>query len=113
LKKELKDYEEDLEELAFVKALSGRQDLTESKGARRLFSKVNRMLGKTEHLVETLQDKQRKLTERLQDTEAGVTEEEKEKDQKNLVSVHELIEAVNQLQAAPDTSKVEHIASVK
>ena len=40
------DYEEDLQELSEIKTKAQRLDLAESKGATRLFNKVNRMLGK-------------------------------------------------------------------
>ncbi len=44
IKKELEDYEEDVEELDEIKNLVARMDLQESPAAKRLFSRVNRML---------------------------------------------------------------------
>ena len=103
LKKELQDYEDDLEELKFVKAASGRSDLQESKGAKRLFGMVNRMLGKVDKLVHDLEEKERKIVAKI---------EEGQEKEENLVSVHELIEAVQKLQKTSDQSKVDQIADV-
>ncbi len=110
LKKELQDYEEDLEDLKWMKAEAGRFDLHESKGAKRLFSRVNKMLGRMDGLVDSLQKKEKAITQKLHDEHTS--EEEKAKVEKNLVTVHELIFAVSKLQDAPDSAKVEHIAAV-
>merc|ERR1712141_931345 len=50
LKKELEDYKEDVEDLQAVQQIVDRSGLKESKGARLLFSKVNKMLNKVDRL---------------------------------------------------------------
>ena len=44
IKKELEEYKEDVENLQAVKEIVQRSGLKESKGAQRLFAKVNKML---------------------------------------------------------------------
>ncbi len=110
LKKELQDYEEDLEEFTFVKAEAGRFDLQERKGARRLFRMVNQVLSRVDPLVKGLQQKEKRIAEQLKEGE--MSDADKEKDEAQRVTVHELIEAVQKLQKTPDSSKVEHIAQV-
>lgn len=109
LKRELADYEEDLEELAYMKAVSSRPDIHETPGARRLFGKVNAMLGKVDSLVSSLQEKERELEAQLKE---DLSDDEKSTDAHSLVTVQELIDAVQRLQGSSDTSKVEQIAEV-
>ena len=108
LKVELQDYEEDLQELTEIKTKAKRMDLAESKGATRLFSKVNRMLGKVDVLVDNLRDQEKALEESLRERESAAADE----DEAKLVTVHELVEAVERLQKTPDESKLEQITEV-
>ena len=107
LKKELQDYEEDLQELTEIKTRAKRLDLAESKGATRLFNKVNRMLGKLDRRVDGLREQEKVLEESVREQE-GVADE----DEGKLVTVHELVEAVTRLQKTPDESKLEQITEV-
>lgn len=111
LKKELVDYEEDLKDLDVLK-VSKKQasSLNESKGAKRLFQKVNQMLGKVDTLVASLEQKEKEITEMK--AMEGRTEEELSRDDENLVTVQELIDAVRKLQRSPDSSKLEQISEV-
>ena len=108
LKKELQDYEEDLQELTEIKTKAKRLDLAESKGATRLFSKVNRMLGKVDRLVDNLREQGKALEESMREKESAAADE----DEAKLVTVHELVEAVERLQKTPDDSKLEQITEV-
>lgn len=110
LKKELQDYEEDLVELKFIKAEAGRFDLKESKGAKRLFTKVNKMLGKVDHLVTNLEKEKEIIAEKI--NMADQSKEEIVQEQEKLVTIHELIDAVQRMQKTPDSSKVEKISEV-
>ena len=105
LKKELQDYEEDLQELTEIKTRAKRLDLAESKGATRLFSKVNRMLGKLDRRVDSLREQGKALEEIMREKESAEADE----DEAKLVTVHELVEAVERLQKTPDDSKLEQI----
>ena len=110
LKREMEDYEEDLKDLDELKHSAKAFNLTETKGAKRLFTKVNQMLSKVDTLVDTLEDKEKKIAE-MKATE-GRSEEEISRDDENLVTVQELIDAVRKLQSTPDSSKLERIAEV-
>ena len=111
LKRELEDYEEDLKDLDQLKSSVKTFNLAETKGAKRLFNKVNQMLSKVDNLVDTLEEKEKKIGE-LKALE-GRSEEEMSRDDENLVTVQELIDAVRKLQSTPDSSKLERIAEVR
>ena len=108
LKRELLDYEEDVEELKFIKADAGRFDLQESKGARRLFAKVNHMLDNVDALVGSLEAEGKAIEETMKEEDGGGQPKEEEK----IVTINELIDAVQKLQETPDSSRVEQIAKV-
>ena len=55
LQQELLDYEEDLDELKQLAAKSGRKHLNQSKGAARLFTRVNKMLNNLNSVVGRLE----------------------------------------------------------
>jgi LETM1 and EF-hand domain-containing protein 1 len=109
LKKELQDYEEDLQELSDIKEQVARSDLNETKGAARLFSKVNKMLNKVDRLVDNLKGQEKALEDSMKEKESSTDEDEQQK----LITIHELVEAVTRLQEMPDDSKLEQIAAVR
>ena len=104
IKKELEDYKEDLEDLQTVRQIVDRSGLKESKGAQRLFSKVNKMLRKVDSLAV-------KTKEKKTDAASEVSEDDLDLDA-NLVTVNELIKAVQTSGAKLDTSKVEAMVEV-
>ena len=110
LKRELEDYEEDLKDLDEFKESVKAFNLTETKGAKRLYAKVNQMLSKVDTLVYTLEEKEKKIAEMI--ATEGRSEEEISRDDENLVTVQELIDSVRKLQSTPDSSKLERIAEV-
>ena len=55
LRQELLDYEEDLGELKEIAEKSGRRHLNQSKGAARLFTRVNKMLSNLNNVVGKLE----------------------------------------------------------
>lgn len=124
LKKELQDYEEDIEELKFIKAEANRFDLQESKGARRLFSRVNKILSNVDRLVDNLEmeknaEKEQAITmdeakDRFkgQIQSKGQQRQDQEGKDDSLVTIQELIDAVQKLKATTDSTKVEKIAMV-
>eukprot|EP00094_Tigriopus_californicus_P013002 TCALIF_12572-PA protein Name:"Similar to LETM1 LETM1 and EF-hand domain-containing protein 1, mitochondrial (Gallus gallus)" AED:0.08 eAED:0.08 QI:0/0/0/0.5/1/1/4/0/871 len=124
LKKELQDYEEDIEELKFIKAEANRFDLQESKGAKRLFSRVNKILSNVDRLVDNLEmeknaQKEQAITideakEQFKDQvqSKGKQRQDNEGKDDSLVTIQELIDAVQKLKATTDSTKVEKIAMV-
>jgi len=110
LRQELVDYAEDVGEMDEVAKNSGRKGLKQSKGAVRLFKKVNNMLVKANTVVAKLKSREQKLTENidiLQD--AG---EKTEACEGHLVTVQDLLGAVRGLQEIPDSSRLERISEV-
>ena len=99
IKKELEDYKEDVEDLSKVREIVDRSGLKESKGAQRLFSKINKMLHKVDKQVEIRQEK-----------EIAEKADEDLEDRDNLVTINELIKAVQQ--SGLDSSKVESVVEV-
>ena len=71
---------------------------------------VNKMLNRVDLLVASLETKEKEI-EAIKSV-IGRTEEEKERDDENLVTVQELIDAVTKLQGTPDESKLEQISEV-
>ena len=68
------------------------------------------MLNRVDLLVASLETKEKEI-EAIKSV-IGRTEEEKERDDENLVTVQELIDAVTKLQGTPDESKLEQISEV-
>lgn len=103
IKKELADYQEDVEDLQAVRHIVDRSGLKESKGAQRLFSKVNKMMSKVDKLA--------KKKEKIDETKT-IPEDELESDD-NLVTINELIKAVQTSGTNIDNSKVEAMIEVR
>lgn len=110
LKQELTDYEEDLGELNEQAELTGRKDLRQSKGAARLFSRVNNMLNSINSVVEKLEDKEKDLAHQID--ELGEVGAATGKHEGHLVTVQELLQAVRGIQDVPDSSRLERIGEV-
>jgi len=110
LQQELLDYEEDLDELKQLAEKSGRKHLNQSKGAARLFSRVNKMLNNLNSVVGRLEDREKSLESQIgRLEEAGVSATDREG---HLVTVQELLLAVKGLKDIPDTSRLERIGEV-
>jgi len=110
LKQELVDYEEDLGELNEQAALSGRRDLKQSKGAARLFSRVNKMLNSINDVVGKLESREKEVKSQIDVLEeAGVATGDQEG---HLVTVQDLLQAVRGIQEVPDSSRLERIGEV-
>ncbi|CAL8082001.1 unnamed protein product [Orchesella dallaii] len=95
LKEEMSDYKEDVEKLEQVAEQDFKIKVRESKGARRLFNKLNNMVSKLEKRVETVD-----------------VEETKTQFQKQLVATEELMSAVRLLKDVQDPDKLARITSV-
>ena len=109
-KKELEEYNEDVRELDEVKNLVSRLDLRESMAAKLLFGRVNKMLRRTDKLVEKLQIRKDRIHEELQAMEL---KDQQDEHKEQIVTIQEIIEAVNKLQKSPNQAKVDQIAQVK
>ncbi|CAL4090637.1 unnamed protein product, partial [Meganyctiphanes norvegica] len=108
LKAELASYKEHTMDFkqALVDANMDRKEIRESKAARRLFHKVNKMIGRMDPLLTALSKEKDSLQKMV---DAG---DAKQKQKADLVSVEELITHMSHVSKAPDISKVEMIRSV-
>ena len=87
--------------------------MAETKGAKRLFNRVNKILNRVDLLVTSLESKEREIIYEMNSLKEKRSEEELERDAENLVTVQELIDAVTKLQLTPDSSRLEQIAEVR
>merc|ERR550519_1313390 len=106
IKQELVDYEEDLSDLKDVAESAGRKQLHQTKGAARLFKKVNRIMGRMDTVVAKLKTRESKLTENIDILQKSEAHEG------HLVTVQDLLGAVQGLQKVPDSSRLERISEV-
>ncbi|XP_071515610.1 mitochondrial proton/calcium exchanger protein isoform X2 [Panulirus ornatus] len=107
LKSELADYQEDIEDFKKAVIEAGlNKELRESKAARRLFIRVNKMMSKMEPFLQSL-DKEQAYRRKIVD--AG---EAKAQDKAELVNLEELNRHLSYIYHAPDTSKVSVISSI-
>lgn len=107
LKQEMVDYEEDLEEMKEVSETTGRKNLKQTKGAARLFTRMNKMLGRADAVVKKLAEREKKLLDSL-----GKVGESSEDQEEHLVTVQDLLGAVRGLQKVPDSRMLERISEV-
>lgn len=115
LKEEMAEYQEDIEELNEIKAAAkGQKDIEcikVSKGATRLFNKVNKMICKMDAVLTQLEsEKQIKESQKadIVDKEACTPSETAEE----LVKIDELISAIKKIQNVPDQHRLQRIAEI-
>merc|ERR1711862_180693 len=109
IKKELEEYNEDVRELDEVKNLVSRLDLREFMAAKLLFGRVNKMLRRTDALVAKLEKRKDRMHEELKAMEL---EDQQDEHKEQIVTIQEIIEAVNKLQKSHNQDKVDQIAQV-
>merc|ERR1719320_1710285 len=107
IKQELVDYEEDLGELKDVAESSGRKQMKQTKGAARLYESLHRSQKILDTVVAKLKSRETKLTENL-----DKMLHKSEAHEGHLVTVQDLLGAVQGLQKVPDSSRLERISEV-
>lgn len=105
LKAEMADYKEDVEDLAKAVADTPKPEIIESVAAKRLYKSVDRMIGRMDKVLNTLEKKEAQLKK---DLEAGPSDKKKEE----LLKIDDIIAAVKKIKDVPDQSRVEKIATV-
>ncbi|CAK9799986.1 Mitochondrial proton/calcium exchanger protein [Anthophora plagiata] len=115
LKEEMAEYQEDIKELYEIKAAAkGQKDIESikvSKGATRLFNKVNKMINKMDAVLTQLEtEKQMKKVDVVDkgDTTTPTTAKAVEE----LVKIDELILAIKKIQNVPDENRLQRIAEI-
>ncbi|EFN76874.1 LETM1 and EF-hand domain-containing protein anon-60Da, mitochondrial [Harpegnathos saltator] len=112
LKEEMAEYQEDIKELNQIKAeAKGQIDIDNikvSKGAMRLFNKVNKMISKMDAVL--LEQSEKKMKQRMESL--GPDEVKDAKNVEELVKIDELIAAIKQIQNVPDEHRLKRIAEI-
>lgn len=114
LKEEMAEYQEDIQELYQMKeeakGVLEMDKIKVSKGAKRLFKKVNKMIGKMDAVLEELEVSEKKMKKEFSDLP-----EEKRPDSKvaaELVKIDELMSAIRQIQNFSDDHRFTRIAEI-
>ncbi|XP_020293379.1 LETM1 domain-containing protein LETM2, mitochondrial [Pseudomyrmex gracilis] len=114
LKEEMAEYQEDIKELYQIKAeAKGQADIENirvSKGAKRLFNKVNKMISKMDAVLLELEQSEKKVKERIE--LLGPDEKRDAKDVEELVKIDELVAAIKQIQNVPDDHRLKRITEI-
>ncbi|XP_012229350.1 mitochondrial proton/calcium exchanger protein [Linepithema humile] len=114
LKEEMAEYQEDIKELYQIKAeAKGQADIENikiSKGAKRLFNKVNKMISKMDAVLLELEQSEKKVKQRMKSL--GPDEKQDSKDVEELVKIDELVAAIKQIQNVPDEYRLKRIAEI-
>lgn len=114
LKEEMAEYQEDIKELYEIKAAAkGQEDIENikvSKGATRLFKKVNKMINKMDAVLTQLESE--KQMKELQKNTVGEEEITASKTAEELVKIDELISVIKKIQNVPDQHRLQRIAEI-
>ncbi|XP_031827296.1 leucine zipper and EF-hand containing transmembrane protein 1 [Nomia melanderi] len=113
LKEEMADYQEDIKELHEIKAAArgqeGVDNIKESKGAKRLFNKVNKMIEKMDAVLNQLES-EKKLKQKAETV--NVDESSSIKNAEELIKIEELITAIKKIQNVPDQHRLQRIVEI-
>ena len=114
LKEEMAEYQEDIQELhklkAEAKGLADVENIKVSKGAKRLFNKVNRMISKMDTVLSELEQSEKRIKEEI---DALPSEKRsKSKVAAELIKIDELIAAIKQIQNVPDDHRLTRISEI-
>ncbi|XP_071579036.1 mitochondrial proton/calcium exchanger protein isoform X2 [Temnothorax nylanderi] len=114
LKEEMAEYQEDIKELDQIKAeTKGEADIENikvSKGANRLFKKVNKMISKMDTVLLELEQSEKKVKQRIELLDSN--EKRDVKDVEELVKIDELVAAIKQIQSVPDDHRLKRITEI-
>ncbi|XP_050481237.1 mitochondrial proton/calcium exchanger protein [Bombus huntii] len=114
LKEEMAEYQEDIKELYEIKAAAkGQEDIENikvSKGATRLFKKVNKMINKMDAVLTQLESE--KQMKEIQKNTVGEEEITVSKTAEELVKIDELISVIKKIQNVPDQHRLQRIAEI-
>lgn len=113
LKEEMAEYQEDIQELDQMKKEATGEtdiDLKVSKGAKRLYTKVNKMIGKMDAVLAELEQSEKQVKQKID----SLAPEEKPdaKAVEELVRIDELIAAIKQIHSVPDEFRLKRMAEV-
>lgn len=111
IKEELIDYKEDLIEFKEIASETGDiKRLKESKAARRLRNRVDKMVGRMERVFDGLQNQKKDLESRIDQLEKEGKDIDQEK--KDVISINELLSTLKSLAMVSDDTKSSRILEV-
>ncbi|XP_040570450.1 mitochondrial proton/calcium exchanger protein [Lepeophtheirus salmonis] len=105
LKKELEDYEHDVQLLKEAKVDAERPDIEETKAAKRLLNKLHKMVNKADIVLDTLHKKE-EIYAKIEGSEPKGLEED------NFVTIQDLINSVQVIQKTLSASKLDQITEI-
>ena len=111
IKEELQDYKEDLTEFKEIAQLTGGdKGLKESKAAKRLRNKVDKMVNKMDKIFASLETKKEDLQSQISILEKEGKDIAQVKG--DVVDINELLEAMSKIQKVSDDAKLSRIVEV-
>ncbi|KAJ8683644.1 hypothetical protein QAD02_019436 [Eretmocerus hayati] len=114
LKEEMAEYQEDIKELdeltAEAKGLENIESIKVSKGAKRLFTKVNKMISKMDAVLSELEQSEKRMKKEID----ALPDETKSKPEveAELIKIDELTAAIKQIQNVPDDHRLSRIREI-
>uniref|UniRef100_A0A023GLS9 Mitochondrial proton/calcium exchanger protein n=1 Tax=Amblyomma triste TaxID=251400 RepID=A0A023GLS9_AMBTT len=108
LKEEMADYKQDVDELKDVVVKTGKRDIQETKAAMRLYSRVNRIIGNMDHLIDKLNEERKSMQIKLDSTEGAASEKTKD----NLIEINDLVLAMRRIQKSSNDTRLEMITDL-
>ncbi|KAL5021304.1 hypothetical protein ScPMuIL_000459 [Solemya velum] len=129
LKEDVTEYKEDLEDLKSVILASGgsEHDLSESKGAKRLLKRLDKMIDQLDVITDKLHIQREQIQEEIEVGEVKIrrspelrADEEKREDflqelsekKGTVISINEMVLALKRLQKIPNDSRLQRIVEV-
>ncbi|XP_050049431.1 mitochondrial proton/calcium exchanger protein-like [Dermacentor andersoni] len=108
LKEEMADYKQDVEELKDVAVKTGKRDIQETKAAMRLYSRVNRIIGSMDHLIDKLNEERKSMQIKLDSSEGAASQKTKH----NLIEINDLLLAMRRIQKSSNDTRLEMITDL-
>ncbi|CAH1783641.1 unnamed protein product, partial [Owenia fusiformis] len=129
LKEDVSEYQEDLQDLKEIVVASGgnEKDVSESKVAKRLSKRVDKMLQSMGSLIDQMHAEKEGLIEEIEVKEVRVKRSQElrddmekrqevldfiEKKRDNVITINELVLAMRRIQKVPDDMRIQKIAEV-
>lgn len=108
LKEEMADYKQDVEELKDVVVKTGKRDIQETKAAMRLYSRVNRIIGSMDNLIDKLNEERKSMQIKLDSSEGAASQKTKD----NLIEINDLLLAMRRIQKSSNDTRLEMITDL-
>lgn len=108
LKEEMAEYKQDVDELKDVVVKTGTRGIQETKAAMRLYTRVNRIIGSMDSLIDKLNEERKSMQNQLDTTVGDACEKTKD----NLIEINDLVLAIRRIQKSSNNTRLEMIADV-